>query len=117
VRLGYWILILYLFSNSFRDMLDSVKVPFNECLDILRKNMRLDPYFVEFYYWAKENNVPIVVLSSGMVPVIQTLLETLLGHPIDDHLTIVANQVESRDGKDINSPGGWQIKYHDERYG
>jgi 2-hydroxy-3-keto-5-methylthiopentenyl-1-phosphate phosphatase len=96
-------------------MLDSVKTPFNECLDILRENMRLDPHFTEFYYWAKENNVPIVILSSGMIPVIQTLLETLLGHQLDDHLTIVANNVESRDGKDINSPGGWQITYHDDR--
>ncbi|KAI9376005.1 HAD-like domain-containing protein [Aspergillus egyptiacus] len=104
------------FRDSFRDMLDSVKTPFNECLDILRKNMRLDPHFIEFYYWAKENNVPIVVLSSGMVPVIQTLLETLLGHKLDDHITIVANDVESRDGKDINSPGGWQIKYHDDSH-
>ncbi|KKK19088.1 putative Phosphoserine phosphatase [Aspergillus rambellii] len=104
------------FRDSFRDMLDSIKTPFNECLDQLRKNMRLDPYFAQFYYWAKDNNVPIVVLSSGMVPVIKTLLETLLGHPLDDHLTIVANEVESRDGQDINSPGGWQIKYHDDSH-
>ena len=103
-------------SDGFRDMLDSINTPFNECLEILKKNMRLDPHFSEFYYWAKENNVPIVVLSSGMVPVIETLLETLLGHKIDDHLTIVANNVESRDGKDINTPNGWQIKYHDDRY-
>ncbi|KAL4913390.1 HAD-like domain-containing protein [Aspergillus aurantiobrunneus] len=104
------------FRDSFRDMLDSVKTPFNECLDILKKHMRLDPHFAEFYYWAKENNVPIVILSSGMIPVIRTLLETFLGHKLDDHLTIVANDVESRDGKDINTPGGWQIRYHDDSH-
>ncbi|KAL4989135.1 hypothetical protein BDW68DRAFT_176256 [Aspergillus falconensis] len=104
------------FRDSFRDMLDSVPNAFNDCLEILKKNMRLDPHFKEFYYWAKENNVPIVILSSGMIPVIQTLLETLLGHKIDDHLTIVANDVESRDGRDINTPGGWQIKYHDDTH-
>ncbi|KAL4933873.1 uncharacterized protein BDV17DRAFT_278930 [Aspergillus undulatus] len=104
------------FRDCFKDMLDSIDTPFNECLEVLKKNMRLDPHFTEFYYWAKENNVPIVILSSGMVPVIETLLETLLGHKIDDHLTIVANDVQSRDGKDINTPNGWQIKYHDDTH-
>ncbi len=90
---------------------------FAECIQILKENMKLDPYFTEFYNWAKENNVPIVVLSSGMVPIISGLFEELLGHkPDPKHLAIVANDVESRDGKDINTPGGWQIKYHDDRY-
>ncbi|OJJ49323.1 hypothetical protein ASPZODRAFT_140231 [Penicilliopsis zonata CBS 506.65] len=104
------------FRDSFSDMLASVKTPFNECIRILQEKMKLDPHFVEFYYWAKENNVPIVVLSSGMVPVIQSLFETLLGHKIDSHMYIVANEVESRDGKDINTEGGWQIKFHDESH-
>lgn len=97
-------------------MLDSVKTPYNECIDQLRKNMRLDPHFVEFYNWSKENNVPIVVLSSGMIPIIRALFESLLGNTPDDHLHIVANDVESRDGKDINTEGGWQIKYHDDSH-
>lgn len=97
-------------------MLDSVKPGFDECIQVLKENMQLDPYFTEFYYWAKENNVPIVVVSSGMRPIISALFEVLLGHkPDPKHLAIVANDVESRDGKDINSPGGWQIKYHDDR--
>ncbi|EAW10699.1 putative Phosphoserine phosphatase [Aspergillus clavatus NRRL 1] len=104
------------FRDAFRDMLDSVKTPFNECIKTLQENMKLDPHFVEFYYWAKENNVPIVVLSSGMKPIISALFETLLGHKTDDHLYIVSNDVESRDGKDINTEGGWQIKYHDESH-
>lgn len=97
-------------------MLDSVKVPFNECIETLCKNMRLDPHFLEFYNWSKENNVPIVVLSSGMKPIISALLEKMLGHKPDDHLVIIANDIESRDGQDVNSPGGWKIKYHDESH-
>ncbi|KAL1984088.1 hypothetical protein VTN96DRAFT_9588 [Rasamsonia emersonii] len=105
------------FRDAFRDMLDSVKTPFNECIRVLQENMKLDPYFVEFYNWAKENNVPIVVLSSGMKPIISALFETLLGHkPDPSHLAIVSNDVESRDGKDINTEGGWQIKYHDDSH-
>ncbi|PLB38770.1 uncharacterized protein BDW47DRAFT_116975 [Aspergillus candidus] len=104
------------FRDSFREMLDSVKVPFNECIETLCKNMRLDPHFLEFYNWSKENNVPIVVLSSGMKPIISALLEKMLGHKPDDHLVIIANDIESRDGQDVNSPGGWKIKYHDESH-
>ncbi|KAH8697743.1 putative phosphoesterase [Talaromyces proteolyticus] len=105
------------FRDAFRDMLDSVKPGFAECIQVLKENMKLDPYFTEFYNWAKENNVPIVVVSSGMVPIISGLFEVLLGHkPDPQHLSIVANDVESRDGKDINTPGGWQIKYHDDSH-
>lgn len=107
-------LILVLFSDAFRDMLDSVKTPFNECIDRLLDAVKLDPYFIEFYEWAKTNNVPIVVLSSGLVPIISALLEKLLGHK-PENLHVVANDVQSRDGKDINSEGGWQIKFHDDR--
>ena len=102
-------------SDSFRDMLDSIKTPFDECIRILCENMKLDPYFAEFYFWAKENNVPIVILSSGMIPIIHALLVNFLGHE-PDNIQIVANDVRSRDGKDINTEGGWEIVYHDDRY-
>ncbi|OJD19299.1 hypothetical protein AJ78_00748 [Emergomyces pasteurianus Ep9510] len=103
------------FRDSFREMLDSVKTPFSECIRILLENMELDPYFAEFYNWARDHNVPIVILSSGMVPVIHALLVKLLGHE-PENIQIVANQVASRDGKDINSEGGWQIVYHDDSH-
>lgn len=103
------------FRESFREMLDSVKTPFDECLRILSENMKLDPYFAEFYNWAKDNNVPIVILSSGMVPVIHSLLVKLLGHE-PDHIQIVANQVKARPGKNINEVDGWDIEYHDESH-
>ncbi|ODH45649.1 hypothetical protein GX48_08272 [Paracoccidioides brasiliensis] len=70
-------------------MLDSVK-PFNECIRILLESVQLDPHFVEFYDWSK-----------------------LLGHE-PDNIQIVANEVASRDGKDIHFEGGWHIAYHDD---
>lgn len=103
-------------SDAFREMLGSIKTPYDECIATLLKNMKLDPYFEKFYYWARDNNVPIVILSSGMKPIISALLEKFLGHKPGDHLHIVCNEVVSRDGKDINSEGGWEIKYHDDRY-
>ncbi|KAJ5476687.1 hypothetical protein N7475_002416 [Penicillium sp. IBT 31633x] len=104
------------FRDAFRTMLESIKTPYDECIQTLLKNMKLDPYFEEFYYWAKDNNVPIVILSSGMRPIISALLEKFLGHKPASHLTIISNEPVSRDGKDINSEGGWQIEYHDDSH-
>ncbi|CAL5874572.1 uncharacterized protein PFLUO_LOCUS8868 [Penicillium psychrofluorescens] len=104
------------FRDAFREMLESIKTPYDECIATLLKKMKLDPYFAEFYYWAKDNNVPIVILSSGMRPIISALLEHFLGHKPASHLTIISNEVVSRDGKDINSAGGWQIQYHDDSH-
>ncbi|KAH6895679.1 HAD-like domain-containing protein [Thelonectria olida] len=100
------------FRDSFVEMLDSVTTPFNECLDILLKNIKLDPGFKEFYDWAQLNNVPIVILSGGMEPVIRALLDTLLGPGWD--IQIVSNNVAAREGKDINEKGGWKITFHDD---
>ena len=100
------------FRDSFQDMLDSVTTPFNECVSILKQNIKLDPGFKEFYEWSRENNIPIVILSGGMQPVIRALLDILLGSGWD--IQIVSNDVQPRDGKDVNEVGGWNIKFHDD---
>ncbi|CAH0017350.1 unnamed protein product [Clonostachys rhizophaga] len=100
------------FRDSFQEMLDSINTPFDECLEILKKNIVLDPGFAEFYNWSRENNVPIVILSGGMEPVIRVLLDILLGPGWD--IQIVSNDVTSREGKDLNEKGGWTIKFHDD---
>ncbi|KAK4188133.1 HAD-like domain-containing protein [Podospora australis] len=103
------------FRDSFRDMLDSINTPFNECIETLKKNITLDPGFKEFFEWAKENNVPIVVLSGGMEPVIRALLAHMLGEKEAETLQIVSNDVAVRKGKtSINEAGGWEIVYHDD---
>lgn len=101
------------FRDSFRSMMDSVKTPYDQCIKTLCENIKLDPYFKEFYLWARENNVPVVVVSSGMVPIIRALLVHLVGEDADD-IQIVSNDVAPRDGKSINDEGGWQIVFHDE---
>ncbi|KAG8424461.1 hypothetical protein J3458_001250 [Metarhizium acridum] len=93
-------------------MLDSVTTPYNECIDILLKNITLDPGFKEFYDWSRENNVPIVILSGGMTPIIRALLDKLLGPGWD--IQIVSNDVRPREGKTINDKGGWRIEFHDD---
>jgi 2,3-diketo-5-methylthio-1-phosphopentane phosphatase len=99
------------FRDAFQAMLDSVRMPFNECLRIVQENIQLDPSFVNFYLWAKEKSIPIVILSSGMTPVIEALLVSLFaGKP--SNIFVIANNVAPHNG--IDTVGGWQIKYRDD---
>ncbi|KAM4060515.1 haloacid dehalogenase-like hydrolase [Hirsutella rhossiliensis] len=100
------------FRDSFREMMDSVATPFDECLALLLRSIELDPGFKDFYAWARASNVPIVILSGGMEPVIRALLDKLLGPGWD--IQIVSNDVCPRDGRSINDVNGWTIQYHDD---
>jgi 2,3-diketo-5-methylthio-1-phosphopentane phosphatase len=102
------------FRDSFQGMMESVKTPYDQCIKTLLENIKLDPHFKEFHDWCRQNNVPVVVLSSGMEPIIRALLVHLVGKEADD-IQIVANNVAPRDGKSINEEGGWQIVFHDDR--
>lgn len=105
----------YIDRDSFKEMMDSVTTPYPECIQYLCDNIKLDPYFKEFYSWSRENNVPVIVLSSGMVPIIRALLVHLVGPEADD-IEIIANDVQDRPGKKQDQNGGWQIKFHDESH-
>jgi 2,3-diketo-5-methylthio-1-phosphopentane phosphatase len=102
------------FRVSFKGMMDSIKVPYDQCIQILCENIKLDPYFKEFYDYARQENIPVVVLSGGMVPIIRALLVHLIGKDAED-MQIVSNDVAPREGKSINDEGGWQIVFHDDR--
>lgn len=102
------------FRDSFRSMMDSIHTPFDKCMQILMENIKLDPGFKAFHQWARENNIPVVVLSSGMEPIIWALLVHLIGDEALD-MQIVSNDVAPREGKCINEEGGWKIVFRDER--
>lgn len=94
-------------------MMDSVTTPFSECVDYLVKNIKLDPYFNEYFQWAKANDIPTVIISGGMTPIIRGIMQNLVGKDAD-MIDIVCNEVEARPGMSIDQEGGWTIKYHDE---
>ncbi|KAF6824097.1 phosphoserine phosphatase [Colletotrichum plurivorum] len=103
------------FRDAFREMMDSVTLPFDKCIEYLKANVKLDPVFKEFYAYCKQNNIPVVIISGGMRPIIRALLVQWLGEEeVDNHVQIVSNQVAPREGKSINDEGGWQIVYHDD---
>jgi 2,3-diketo-5-methylthio-1-phosphopentane phosphatase len=103
----------YHFREIFVEMLDSVKHPFSDCIEHLRKNIRLDPHFEEFFSWARGNGIPVIVLSSGMEPIIRTLLTKLLGPAVND-LDIICNECVDRPGMKKEQPGGWTVQFHDD---
>ncbi|PVI02509.1 hypothetical protein DM02DRAFT_559684 [Periconia macrospinosa] len=98
------------FRDSFREMMDSITTPYNECIQLLLDNIKLDPYFKEFFDWSLQNNVPVVVLSGGMEPIIKALLEKLVG-PDAEKMLVLGNYVAARLGKSINEKGGWEIQF------
>jgi 2,3-diketo-5-methylthio-1-phosphopentane phosphatase len=104
------------FRDMFKECLDSVHTPFDKCIEALVQNVTLDPGFKEFYNWTKEHNIPVVVLSGGMEPIIRALLGHLLGEDEAATLPILSNFVGPRPGKSsINEEGGWEIQYRDDR--
>lgn len=96
------------FRHAFKEMLDSVDIPFDDCVATLLKNIRLDPGFKETFMWCHERGIPFVVISSGMLPLIKALISELIGPELVDHVRIIANDVE------IAPDGSWSIVYRDE---
>ena len=94
--------------------MESVSTPYDQCIQLLVDNIKLDPHFNDFFQWALKNNIPVVVLSSGMEPIIRAILKNLVGA---DHekIDIVSNHVRARPGKSINEENGWELVFHDDR--
>lgn len=102
------------FRDSFQEMMNSITTPYDECIKTLIANIKLDPHFKSFFDWSLQNNIPVVVISGGMVPIIEALLEHLLG-PDYSKIQIVANDVAVKPGHaSINEVDGWDIVYHDD---
>lgn len=99
-----------LFRDGFQEMLDSVTTPFPECIDLLLKNVALDPGFKDFYQWCAANDIPVVVVSSGMKPIIEALLTKLVGPEAVLHIEIMANDVK------IEDDGSWDIVFKDDSH-
>ncbi|CDZ97641.1 Pyridoxal phosphate phosphatase-related [Phaffia rhodozyma] len=100
------------FRDAFRVSLQSVRdnLTFQECVDILSKGcqIKLDPGFLTFYEWCRAQTpaVPVIVVSSGMEPIIRGIFSNLLGKKEADEIDIVSNDVSLGSG-----PHDWEIVY------
>ncbi|KAJ3544665.1 hypothetical protein NMY22_g2699 [Coprinellus aureogranulatus] len=96
------------FRDGFRDMLKSVSDnghTIEDCKEYLKEHMRLDPGFKQFYQFCKENDIPFIIVSSGMAPLIRAVLSVLIGEKDASEIEIIANDV------DILDNGKWDIHY------
>ncbi|ODQ66340.1 hypothetical protein NADFUDRAFT_73586 [Nadsonia fulvescens var. elongata DSM 6958] len=96
------------FRDSFMDMLQSINTPLPECIAYLKQHVKLDPGFLAFYTWCKSHNIPVIIVSSGMTPIIRALLEDLVGMDAALDIQIVSNDVA------IDDAGKWKIVYRDD---
>ncbi|TCD62165.1 hypothetical protein EIP91_007271 [Steccherinum ochraceum] len=98
------------FRDEFRLMLKSVAKnghSIAECQEILKQNISLDPGFLNFYNFCKANDIPFVIISSGMAPLIRAVLSKLIGDEEAQNIEIIANDAQG-EGSD------WEIKYRHE---
>ncbi|EGW32959.1 uncharacterized protein SPAPADRAFT_60294 [Spathaspora passalidarum NRRL Y-27907] len=93
------------FRDGFHKMLESIPNSFDECIDVLLANIKLDPGFKVFYEWCRAENIPVIIVSSGMKPIIAALLTKLVGEDAMANIEIISNDVE------VTSPTKWDIKY------
>ncbi|KAL0960262.1 hypothetical protein HGRIS_011892 [Hohenbuehelia grisea] len=102
------------FRDAFREMLESISAnghTFEECKEVLRQNISLDAGFKAFYAWCKANDIPVIIVSSGMTPTIRAVLSNLVGEDDAKDIDIISNDV------DIHADGTWRIKFrHPTRY-
>jgi len=102
------------FRQSFKEMMDSISAPYPDCIDLLIKNIKLDPYFTKWLEYGRAHNIPTIVLSSGMEPIIKALLKNLVGEELSKDIQVIANTVKPRPGKTLEDENGWEIVFHDE---
>ncbi|GAA5909974.1 hypothetical protein JCM8208_006402 [Rhodotorula glutinis] len=96
------------FRDAFAEMLASVWEAghkFDAVKDYLVKHITLDTGFKACFDWCKANNVPLVIVSSGMKPIIEAILANLIGPTEAAKIDIIANDV------DIAADGSWKIVY------
>ncbi|KAI4214989.1 MAG: hypothetical protein LQ351_002705 [Letrouitia transgressa] len=76
----------------------------------LRKQGNLDTLNGKITF--RKNSVPVIVLSSGMTPIIRALLVHLVG-PEANEIEIISNEVADKPGKSKEQEDGWELKFHD----
>ncbi|KAI0918473.1 hypothetical protein AcV5_002458 [Taiwanofungus camphoratus] len=96
------------FRDAFREMLESVVAnghKFDECKEALKRDIVLDSGFKQFYQYCQATDTPVVIISSGMAPLIRAVLSNLIGDEEAQKIEIVSNEVA------IHPDGKWDILY------
>lgn len=103
------------YSEVSYEQFESIKTPFNQCIERVLTHISLDEHFITFYEWCMSVSVPIVILSGGLTPIIQALLTKSIGHELRG-IEIVANSVVVQNKfRSVDDEGGaWRVQFHDD---
>lgn len=73
-------------ERTFRDASEalwgSLKIPFDDGFLVMQEKLELDPGFREFHEFCLANGYPFNVISAGLRPVLQRVLDVFLGESV-----------------------------------
>lgn len=81
----------------------SIRVPFNEALQLLNEKVRVDATFFPFADWCLEMSLPLTVLSAGFHEIIDNFLEP---HRLKQ-VEVLANRLQP------DEQTGWRCEFRD----
>ena len=101
--------------KAILEQMHSLDISMERCIEFQCKYIELDPHFVTFYNWARAADIPVVILSGGLRPLILALLAKLLGKEEAERIELVSNDVEFEgdDGKGGQGQRQWKVRFHD----
>jgi len=81
-------------------MWGSLRVPFADGFEEMKGKLHMDVDFQDFHQFCLNNKIPFNVISAGLKPVLQEVLNFFLGEEESSHIEVIANDAEiSRDGQ------------------
>ncbi|KAH9205879.1 HAD-like domain-containing protein [Leptodontidium sp. 2 PMI_412] len=102
------------------DQMHSINYSLEDCIEFQCKFIELDHGFVTFYRWARAFNIPVIILSGGLQPLIRALLAKLLDPEEASAIELHSNDVEPEVidpeaiDADVHRRRNWKVKLHDE---
>ncbi|KAB8217533.1 HAD-like domain-containing protein [Aspergillus novoparasiticus] len=85
-------------ERSFREvseeMWGSLRVPFEDGFEVMKKELEIDQGFKEFHQFCIDNGIIFNVISAGLKPILRKVLDTFLGEDESSQIGIVANDAQ-----------------------
>jgi HAD superfamily phosphoserine phosphatase-like hydrolase len=81
----------------------SIRRPFSEAVELLRREVQIDPGFPPFARSCERSQIPLTILSAGF----HELIDLFLPSHEFPHLTVIANRLQP------DEPMGWQCQFRD----
>ncbi|KKY16796.1 putativediketo-5-methylthio-1-phosphopentane phosphatase [Phaeomoniella chlamydospora] len=82
------------FKEVSDELYDSLDVPFEDCFEVMKTTLDIDPDFRTFHEFCVNNAIPFNVISAGLKPVLRRVLDHFIGEDMSAHIDIVANDAE-----------------------